>query len=107
MHGEMNWNDTIGQYIHAKMVYKALEQKPDADRDKLDNSIKRATLTVGITRDSIADVLEAETQSLAMMRVLGTHGITIDFLAGMLAATQLVRNGKHVTDDNDSNNNWQ
>lgn len=102
----MNWDDTIGQYIHAKMVAKALEQRPDADRQKLYDSIKRASVTVGITRESIADVLEAETSSLAMMRILNTPEITIDFLAGMLAATELVRNGKHVTDDNNRNHNW-
>lgn len=103
----MNWDDTIGQYIHAKMVNKALEQKPNADREKLEDSIKRTGFSIGIARDGIADVLEAETSSLAMMRILGETQITIDFLAGMLAATNLVRNGKHVLDDNDSNNNWQ
>jgi hypothetical protein len=101
----MDWNDTIGQYIHANMFNKALQMKPDANRVKLEESIKRASTTVGITRSSIADVLEAETSSLAMMRVLGDTNITIDFLAGMLAALQLIRDGKHVTDDNDSYNN--
>jgi hypothetical protein len=93
----MNWDDTIGQYIHAKMVAKALEQKPNADRVKLEDSIKRATLTVGIVRDSIADLVEAETSSLAMMRILGEDQYTIDFLAGMLAVSEFIRYGKHIS----------
>lgn len=103
----MNWDDTFGQYIHAKMVSKALQQRPDADREKLEQSIQRASLTVGITRNAIADVLDAEIESLAMMRILGDSYITIDFLAGMLATANFVRTGKHILDDNDSFNNRQ
>lgn len=94
----MNWNDTIGQHIHAKMVAKALEIKPHADRVKLDESIVRQSLTVGITRQGIADVLQAELESLAFRRAMGDVDITIDFLAGLVAAELLVRTGKHVTD---------
>lgn len=94
----MNWNDTIGQYIHAKMVEHALNVKPEADREKLENSIHRASITVGITRQSIADVLQGEIESLAMRRALGDYEITIDFMAGLVAAELLVRTGKHVTD---------
>lgn len=103
----MNWDDTFGQYIHATMFNRAIKQKPDADREKLEQSIKRAGLTVGITRESIADVLDAEIESLAMMRILGDRFITIDFLAGMLAASQFIRTGKHILDDNNSFNNGE
>ena len=94
----MNWNDTIGQYIHAKMVDHALNVRPFADLEKLEQSIARTSISVGITRDSIADVLQAEVESLAMRRALGDVEITIDFMAGLVAAELLVRTGKHVTD---------
>jgi hypothetical protein len=93
----MNWDDTIGQYIHARMYNKALEVKPDADKQKLNDSIKRASLTVGITRQSIADIVDAEASSVAMLRVLGDDQYTIDFLAGMLAIGEFIRTGKHIT----------
>ena len=93
----MNWDDTIGQYINARMYNKALEMKPDADKAKLQESIKRASITVGIVRQSIAEVVEAEVENLAMLRVLGDDQYTIDFLAGMIAASELIRSGKHIT----------
>lgn len=102
----MNWQDTIGQYIKAKMIEKALQQRPDADKEKLLNSIARASLTVGITRDSIADVLDAEIEALAFHRALGNSGVTIDYMAGWASAAKLVRYGKHaITNDNDTDNN--
>lgn len=101
----MNWQDTIGQYIKAKMIAKALQQRPDADQDKLLDSIARTSVTVGIARDAIADVMEAEIEALAFHRALGNFAVTIDYLAGWTAATDLVRNGKHaITNDNDSYN---
>ena len=81
------------------MVAKALEIKPSADRVKLNESIVRQSLAVGIARQGIADVLEAEVESLAMRRALGDIDIPIDFLAGLVAAELLVRTGKHVTDN--------
>jgi hypothetical protein len=100
----MNWQDTVGCYIKAKMVGKALQQQPDADMNKLLNSISRASLTVGIARDSIADVLDAEVEALAFHRALGNMGITIDYMAGWTAASDLVRYGKHaMNNDNDTN----
>lgn len=101
----MNWNDIIGITIHNRMVSKALEVRPDADMQKLEQSIARQTLTVSIVRDSISDILEGEIEALAFMRVLGTPAITIDFLSGMLASLNLIRDGKHVLDDNNSNDN--
>ena len=101
----MNWNDTIGCYVKAKMIDRALQQKPQADMDKLLNSIARASLTVGITRDSIADVLDAELEALAFHRALGNYAITIDYMAGWTAAADLVRYGRHaMNNDNDTNN---
>lgn len=99
----MNWDDTFGQYIHANMVNQAIKQRPYIDKDKLNESIKRTSITVGITRDSIADVLQAEMELLAFMRVLGEKDITLDFLAGMLASIDFIRNGKHILDDNNCN----
>lgn len=93
----MNWNDTVGQYIHAKMYNKALQIKPQADRVKLEESIKRAGITVGLVREAIAELIEAETSSLAMMRVLGEDQYTIDFLAGMIAIGEFIRTGKHIS----------
>lgn len=80
------------------MVEQALAVKPHADRQKLDESIQRASFTVGIARMSIADVLQAEVETLAMLKALGDVEITIDFMAGLVAAELLVRTGKHVTD---------
>lgn len=101
----MNWNDTIGQRIHALMVRKALENRPGADLQKLEESIARASFTVGLSRQGIVDVLQAEVETLIAMRVLGTS-IPNDFLAGMLASIDLVKDGRHVLDDNNSHNNW-
>ena len=101
----MNWQDTIGQYIKAKMIAHALKIKPDADKDKLLDSIARTSITVGITRESIADIMEAEIEALAFHRALGNYGITIDYMAGWPGASDLVRYGKHaITNDNDTNN---
>lgn len=101
----MNWNDTIGKRVHALMVTKALDQRPHADRQKLEESIARTSLTVGLTRQGIVDVLEGEMETLVAMRVLGTS-ISNDFLAGMLASIDLIRDGRHVLDDNNSHNEW-
>jgi hypothetical protein len=87
------------------MVDKALQNRPNADHNKLEQSIAKASFTVGITRQGIVDVLEAEMETLVAMRVLGTS-IPNDFLAGMLASIDLVRDGRHVLDDYDSHNNW-
>lgn len=87
------------------MIAKALQQRPDADQEKLLNSIARTSVTVGIARDAIADVMDAEIEALAFHRALGNFAVTIDYLAGWTAATELVRNGKHaITNDNDSYN---
>jgi hypothetical protein len=100
----MNWNDTIGQVIKAQMIAHALKVKPEVDREKLLDSIARTSVSVGITRHAIADVMEAEIEALAFHRALGNTGVTIDYLAGWTAATDLVRKGKHaITNDNDSN----
>ena len=101
----MNWADTIGQRIHVLMVNKALENRPGADRQKLEESIARASFTVGIARQGIVDVLEAEMETLVAMRVLGTS-IPNDFLAGMLASIDLIKDGRHVLDDNNSHHDW-
>lgn len=100
----MNWNDTIGLAIKAQMMAHALKVRPDIEPDRLANSISRASLSVGIARHAIADVMEAEIEALAFHRALGNYAITIDYLAGWTAATSLVRNGIHaITNDNDSN----
>jgi hypothetical protein len=86
------------------MITKALEQRPDADREKLLDSIAKTSLTADIIRTSIADVMDAEIEALAFHRALGNHNVTIDYLAGWTAATDLVRYGKHaILNDNDSN----
>lgn len=80
------------------MVEQALAVKPEADRKKLHESIQRASFTVGLTRLAIADVVQAEIETLAMLKALGDVEITIDFMAGLVAAELLIRTGKHVTD---------
>lgn len=79
------------------MYNKALEVKPNADKVKLNDSIRRTSITVGLVREAIADLIEAEVSSVAMLRVLGDDQYTIDFMAGMLAIGEFVRNGKHIT----------
>ena len=95
----MNWDDTIGLNIHAKMISKALEVKPLSDIKALEASIKRSSITVGITRDCIADVVDAEIETLIAYRTMGDYSISNDFLAGMLAVADLIRKGTHVTDN--------
>jgi hypothetical protein len=94
----MNWTDTIGQTIHSEMFNAALKQKPNADHKKLHDSIIRTSLSVGITRESIAKVLDTEVQALVSYRVLGDD-IPLLFIAGLSAASDLVRYGVHVTDN--------
>lgn len=94
----MNWEDTIGQYIHAKMAQRAMEIRPSVEHEKIHDSIKRSSITVGIVRDSIADVLDAEIETMIAYRTFGDRSITLDFLSGMLAAADLVRSGTHVSD---------
>jgi hypothetical protein len=100
----MNWDDTIGQNIHANMYNKAMQVKPNADPIKLHESIHRASITVEITRQSIADVIEAEIECLAFMEALDAKTIPLDFISGMLAVLDLVREGKHVLDNNSHHN---
>ena len=95
----MDWSDTIGQYIHSKMAQKAMEMRPDVDHQKIENSIKRSSITVGLVRESIADIIDAEIELMVLYRTLGDRSISLDFLAGMLAAADLVRNGTHIMDE--------
>jgi hypothetical protein len=94
----MNWTDTVGVTIHNDLVRSALKNKPEADIEKLEASIKRMSLSVGITRMAIASVLEAEVEAMAAYRVLGDSSITNEYLAGMQSAADLVRYGVHLTD---------
>lgn len=94
----MNWTDTVGVTIHNDLVRSALKNKPEADIDKLEASIKRMSLSVGITRYAIASVLEAEVEAMCAYRALGDSSITNEYLAGMQAAADLVRYGVHLTD---------
>lgn len=102
----MNWDDTIGLTVHAELVNYALKVRPNVDPVKLEKSIKNTTQSVSLTRDAICKVLEAEIDTLVAYRALGTP-VSIEFIAGILAALDLVKDGKHVMDkanDNDSYN---
>jgi len=94
----MNWTDTIGVTIHNDLVRSALNNKPDADIDKLEGSIKRMSLSVGITRMAIASVIEAEVEAMLANRALGDTSITPEYLAGLQSAADLVRYGVHLSD---------
>lgn len=94
----MNWTDTVGVTIHNDLVRSALKNKPDADIDKLEASVKRMSLSVGITRNAIADVLDAELEAMVAYRSMGDLSITLEYLAGLQSAVDLVRFGVHLTD---------
>lgn len=94
----MNWTDTIGITIHNDLVRSALKNKPDADIDKLEASVKRMSLSVGITRNAIASVLDAELEAMVAYHLLGDKSITLEYLAGLQSAADLVRYGIHLTD---------
>jgi hypothetical protein len=94
----MNWTDTVGVTIHNDLVRSALKNKPDADREKLEKSVVNLSLSVGITRNAIADVLEAELEAMILHRVLGDNSMTLDYLAGLQSAVDLVRYGIHLSD---------
>ena len=94
----MNWNDTVGVTIHNDLVRSALKNKPEADIDKLEASVKRLSLSVGITRNAIASVLEAELEAMVAYRLLGDISLNNDYLAGLQSAADLVRYGVHLTD---------
>lgn len=95
----MNWTDTVGITIHNELVRNALKNKPDADVDKLERSIKNMSLSVGITREAISKVLEAEVEAMVAYRVFGDKSITLDYLAGLQSAADLVRYGIHLSDE--------
>ena len=94
----MNWTDTIGVTIHNDLVRSALKNKPDADINKLEASVKRMSLSVGITRNAIASVLEAELEAMVAYHLLGDKSITLEYLAGLQSASDLVRYGLHLSD---------
>jgi len=94
----MNWTDTVGVTIHNDLVRSALKNKPDANIQKLEKSIVNLSLSVGITRNAIADVLEAELEAMILHRVLGDNSMTLDYLAGLQSAVDLVRYGIHLSD---------
>jgi hypothetical protein len=94
----MNWTDTVGVTIHNDLVRSALKNKPDADLEKLEKSVVNLSLSVGITRNAIADVIEAELEAMVTYRVLGDSSITLDYLAGLQSAVDLVRYGIHLSD---------
>jgi hypothetical protein len=94
----MNWTDTIGVTIHNDLVRSALKNKPEADIEKLEASVKRLSLSVGITRNAIASVLEVELEAMVAYRLLGDTSLTPDYLAGLQSAADLVRYGVHLTD---------
>ena len=93
----MNWEDTVGQTIHSEMFNAAKKQKPDSDSEKLHKSIIRTSLSVGIARESIAKVIDAEVDALTTYRALGDE-VPLMFIAGLLAAADLIRFGIHVMD---------
>ena len=94
----MNWTDTVGITIHNDLVRSALKNKPDADIDKLEASVKRMSLSVGITRMAIASVIEAEVEAMLAYRSLGDTSITPEYVAGLQSAADLVRYGVHLSD---------
>jgi len=94
----MNWTDTVGVTIHNDLVRSALKNKPEADIEKLEKSVVNLSLSVGITRNAIADVIEAELEAMILHRVLGDPSITLDYLAGLQSAVDLVRYGVHLSD---------
>jgi len=94
----MNWTDTIGITIHNELVRHALKNKPDAELSKLEKSITNMSLSVGITREAISKVLDAEIQAMIAYRAFGDNSITLDYLAGLQSASDLVRYGIHLSD---------
>lgn len=95
----MNWTDTVGVTIHNELVRSALKNKPEANVDKLEASIKRLSLSVGITRNAIASVIEAEVEAMVAYRLLGDTSLNNDYLQGLQNAADLVRYGIHLTDE--------
>jgi hypothetical protein len=93
------WHDTIGQNIHAVLLDNIMHHNPDVNVDQANFAINAMTKTVEVIRTSISDVLEGEIETLAFRRTLGDDSIGIEFLAGMLAALELVRDGTHLKED--------
>ena len=90
------WQDTIGQNIHAVLLDNIMHHNPDVHLQQANYVINGMTKTVAVIRTSISDVLEGEIETLAFRRSLGDDSISIEFLAGMLAALELIRDGKHL-----------
>jgi hypothetical protein len=90
------WGDTIGRNIHAVLLDNIMYHNPDIHLNEARFAINAMTKTVAVIRTSISDVLEGEIEALAFRRSLGDDSIGIEFLAGMLAALELVRDGTHL-----------
>lgn len=90
------WSDTIGQNIHAVLLDQIMHHSPQVERSEAERAIHGMTKTVQVIRTSISDVLEAEIETLAFRRTLGDDSIPFVFLAGMMAALDLVRDGTHL-----------
>jgi hypothetical protein len=90
------WNDTIGRNIHAVLLDNIMHHNPYIHVDEAKFAINAMTKTVAVIRTSISDVLEGEIEALAFRRSLGDDSIGIEFLSGMLAALELVRDGTHL-----------
>jgi hypothetical protein len=93
------WADTIGQNIHAVLLDQIMYHSPHVQRAEAERAIHGMTKTVSVIRTSISDVLDGEIETLAFRRSLGDDSIGIEFLAGMLAALELVRDGTHLKED--------
>lgn len=94
----MNWSDDIGVVIHNELVRAALKNKPDADLAKLERSVVNMSMSVGITREAICKILDAELDAMVAYRSLGDVSLTLDYLAGLQSAGDLIRHGIHLTD---------
>jgi len=94
----MNWTDTVGVTIHNDLVRGALKNKPDANLDKLERSVINMSFSVGITREAIAKVLDAELDAMVTYHLFGDRTVTVAYLAGLQSAVDLVRFGIHLTD---------
>ena len=99
-----NWNDLIGVSIGARLATEIRKHTPDAPDELVERAVARMTHLIGITREVIADCIEAELDCL-LINIDEPDAKTALFSMGMLGASNLVRNGEYLTDYQDATTN--
>lgn len=88
--------DTIGQRIQNKLIQYAYANDFQGNREQLERQIKALANVIQITRESIADVIEAEVEVLAARDSNELDQTQILFMSGLLHAHDMITKGTEL-----------